>query len=218
MGDTKYMKFISFDFETTGLKSQKHAITELAFIKFDGDKVVDKLVSLINPEQFISAKITGITGITNEMVADKPNFKDLAPQISDFIGNDLLVAYNAGFDKSFLNVGFYKAGIHKHFNPLACTMALTIAGKRLGGWPIFAEALQLWQIKTEGNNFHRAEFDAYHNGLLFYKITELVDPKILANNLKQLKIPSQKYNPSEYAEYVKIHGEPKKFVPYQDED
>lgn len=202
------MKFISFDLETTGLKSKSNAITEVAFIKFDGGQVVDKLVSLVNPEQPISQEITNITGITEDMIKDKPNFKTLAPQISAFIGNDLLVAYNAPYDKGFLNVGFYNSGIHSHFNALICAMSLTAKAKGLSYWPKLAEALTLWSIPLEGDNFHRAEFDAYHNGLIFQKAIESVDPKLLQDLEKQLKIPNEKYEPELYAAYVLKYGVP----------
>lgn len=204
------MKFISFDLETTGLKSKTHAITEVAFLKFDQGQVVDKLVTLVNPEQPISEQITQITGISEEMTKDKPNFKTLAPQISQFIGNDLLVAYNARYDKGFLNVGLYNAGIHSHYNPLVCAMMLTVKAKKLPAYPKLAEALNIWQIPVEGDNFHRAEFDAYHNGLIFHQAITVFGPDILKDLENQLKIPNEKYQPEMYAEYVKKYGVPAK--------
>lgn len=212
------MNFISFDLETTGLKSQIHGITEVAFLKFQKDKVVDKFVSLINPEQPISDKIRDLTGIDQSMVKDQPTFKDVAPKISEFIGDELLVAYNSPFDKKFLNVGFYKAGIHHHFNPLACTMRLTIEEKRLDFWPNFMNALQIWRVPVVGDGFHRAEFDAYLNGLLFNKMIKKMGQGVIEESLHPMKIPSQKYNPDLYEAYVKVHGEPHKYVPYNQED
>jgi DNA polymerase III epsilon subunit family exonuclease len=206
MIDTKGMKFISFDLETTGVKPKTHAITEVAFLKFDSGRLVDKFVSLVNPGQPIPSKITSLTGISDLMVKDQPSFLSLAPKISKFIGNDLLVAYNAPFDKRFLNVALYEANIHSHFNPLLCSMALTVKGQKLSYWPKLMEALSMWKIAVSGNEFHRAEFDAYHNGLMVSQIMELVDPQLINHLISELKIPNEKYQPKLYAEYLVRKG------------
>lgn len=162
------MKFTSFDLETTGLKSQDHEIIEFSFIKFNQGQVVDQLTALVKPQKPIPEEITKITNIDNAMVQVAASWLQLAPQVSQFIGNDLLIAYNAPFDKRFLNVGLYRAKIHSHFNPYLCAMKLTVEALKLSYWPKLAEALNLWQITLpEKVEFHRAGFDAYAAGLIF---------------------------------------------------
>ena len=69
------------DIETTGLSPKKERITEVAIYVFDGKKVVDEFISLVNPERPIPYFITRMTGITNEMVEDAPKFYEVAKRI-----------------------------------------------------------------------------------------------------------------------------------------
>ena len=62
------------DIETTGLSPIADKIIEIAIYIHDGEKIINEYSSLIDPERFISANITRITGITNEMVKDAPKF------------------------------------------------------------------------------------------------------------------------------------------------
>ena len=56
---------------------------------------------LVKPNQKISQKITDITGITNEMVKDKPPIDEVLPKFIEFIGGLPLVAHNIDFDYGF---------------------------------------------------------------------------------------------------------------------
>ena len=65
-------RFAAFDFETTGLDPMADRIIELAAIRFEDGEITDRFVTLVNPGQPISPMITRITGISDEMVRDKP--------------------------------------------------------------------------------------------------------------------------------------------------
>ena len=58
------------DIETTGSYSAANGITEISIHVFDGNTVVEKYETLINPGQSIPRYIQAMTGITDEMVAD----------------------------------------------------------------------------------------------------------------------------------------------------
>ena len=67
--------------------------------------LLSPLFNLIKIPRRIDAKITSLTGITNKMLASAPTLADVLPAACDFIGNDILVGSNVGFDVNFL----YKA-------------------------------------------------------------------------------------------------------------
>ena len=60
------------DIETTGGYAANHRITEVAIYHHDGIQITDRFHTLINPERNIPYYITGLTGITTEMVLDRP--------------------------------------------------------------------------------------------------------------------------------------------------
>ena len=91
------MNFVIVDVETTGGNTKDSKITELAMYKYDGEKVIDSFISLVNPEQAIPEFIVRLTGITDAMVADAPKFFELAKGIIEFTKDCVFVAHNVAF-------------------------------------------------------------------------------------------------------------------------
>jgi DNA polymerase-3 subunit epsilon len=105
--------FIVCDVETTGLSPVMNRITEVALLKVRNGEIIDKLSTLINPQQHIPRVITNLTGITNEAVYDKPAFHDIAYKISAFMdpaesGEVVFAGHNVGFDYKFLLHSFLR--------------------------------------------------------------------------------------------------------------
>ena len=88
--------------ETTGGSPKTEKITEIAIFFHDGEKVVEEWSTLINPEKSIPYFITGLTGITNEMVADAPRFFEVAKELVERTDNCTIVGHNVSFDYSFI--------------------------------------------------------------------------------------------------------------------
>ncbi|WP_332776105.1 3'-5' exonuclease [Polaromonas sp.] len=110
------------DFETTGLSpAMGDRATEVAIVLVEGDKVVDRFQSLMNAGVRIPAFITGLTGITNAMVASAPDAATVMADASRFVGNAPLVAHNASFDRKFWEAELSRAG-ERATQPFACTM------------------------------------------------------------------------------------------------
>lgn len=72
------MHFVIIDVETTGGSVNASKITELAIYKFDGEKIIDEFVTLVNPEIPIPEFIVRLTGISDHMVAKAPKFYEIA--------------------------------------------------------------------------------------------------------------------------------------------
>lgn len=90
------------DFETTGLSpAQGDRPTEVAIVKIQGDRIVDRYQSLMNPGVPIPGFIQSLTGITNQMVKTAPRVEHVMQQAMDFVGETPLVAHNAAFDRKF---------------------------------------------------------------------------------------------------------------------
>lgn len=104
-------EFIVFDIETTGLNPQSDEIIEIGAVKIKNYQAIDKFSALINPGRDIGEEIIKLTGITNEMVCNKPGIEDVLPEFIKFAGNAPVVAHNAKFDTGFIRDKFNRMGL-----------------------------------------------------------------------------------------------------------
>ena len=101
-----------FDLETTGLNVGPDRILEIAIVKAmpDGSELIKTL--RINPEMPIPLQSSLIHGIYDKDIANEPTFKDVAQELSDFIGDADLAGYNSNrFDIPVLLEEFLRAGV-----------------------------------------------------------------------------------------------------------
>jgi DNA polymerase III epsilon subunit family exonuclease len=122
----KDLDFVVVDVEATGAKTPPNRLIELGAYRIRSGRIVDKFVSLVNPEIPIPRFVATLTGISNDMVKQAPVFADVAPQWLDFVSDSVLVAHNAPFDTSFLNheISRVYPG-HRMVNPHLCTVRLS---------------------------------------------------------------------------------------------
>jgi DNA polymerase-3 subunit epsilon len=113
------------DVETTGLSPRHNGVIEIGLVKVSGLKIIDTYSTFINPGKDIPYFITQLTGITNEDVYDAPFFEDIADEITEFIGSNILTAHNLSFDSSFLKKEFIYCGKEPLNNLGLCTLKLS---------------------------------------------------------------------------------------------
>lgn len=113
------------DFETTGLSpSMGDRATEVAIVLVEGGCVVDRFQSLMNAGMPIPPFITGLTGISNAMLATSPPAASVMSDASRFAGNAPMVAHNASFDRKFWVAELQRAGLAAP-QPFVCTLLLS---------------------------------------------------------------------------------------------
>lgn len=111
------------DLETTGAAATADRITEIGMVLVD-ESGVSEWSSLVNPGTPIPPFITGLTGISDVMVAEAPDFAKIAGEISERLAGRLFVAHNARFDYGFLKNEFRRAGLDFRATVL-CTVKLS---------------------------------------------------------------------------------------------
>ncbi|SEN57333.1 DNA polymerase-3 subunit alpha [Amphibacillus marinus] len=116
--------YVVFDVETTGLSAVYDTIIELAAVKVRDGDIVDRFERFANPHKPLSQTIKDLTGITDDMVKDAPEVKDVLAEFREWMGDDILVAHNASFDIGFINQGFKQHGVEKATNPVIDTLEL----------------------------------------------------------------------------------------------
>jgi len=107
------MRQIVLDTETTGLDPQLgHRIIEIAAIEMINRQLTGRdYHCYINPEREIEAGALEVHGISNEFLADKPKFADIADEFLKFVEGAELIIHNAPFDVAFLNSELDQAGL-----------------------------------------------------------------------------------------------------------
>ena len=101
---------VFLDIETTGGSHTRDRVTEVALIKIEGGEVTVNWQTLINPGIPIPRHITGLTGITNEMVKDSPNFEEIAADLYNHLEGMVMAAHNSRFDYGFLKSEYKRMG------------------------------------------------------------------------------------------------------------
>jgi DNA polymerase-3 subunit epsilon len=102
------MRQIVLDTETTGLEpADGHRIIEVGCVELLDRRLTGKSYhQYLQPDRQIDAGAIEVHGITNEQLADKPRFADIAAEFLEFIGGAELVIHNAPFDVGFINHEF----------------------------------------------------------------------------------------------------------------
>ncbi|WP_179022550.1 exonuclease domain-containing protein [Winogradskyella forsetii] len=98
------------DIETTGGKFNEEGITEIAIYQFDGHKVTDQFISLVNPEREIQPFVVNLTGINSSMLKNAPKFYEVAKRIVEITEDCIIVAHNSSFDYRILKTEFKRLG------------------------------------------------------------------------------------------------------------
>ena len=115
---------VFLDIETTGSTPSIDRITEVALIKIEQGKKTVVWQTLVNPETFVPGQITGLTGISNDMVKNAPTFKQIAGDLYSYLEGMVLTAHNCRFDYGFLKAEFQRLGGTLRLQTL-CTVKLS---------------------------------------------------------------------------------------------
>ena len=163
-------EYISLDFETTGLDPELNEIIEIGAIKIKDNQIVDKFSCLIKPKGLISNYITELTGIDNLMVSDSKHIEDVLPSFLEFIGDDIILGQNVGFDLDFLYHALNRVNINKTFEyvdtlKLSLILLPTLSHHRL------IDLVEYYEIKNE-LGFHRALADSLNTMKVYEKLKE----------------------------------------------
>ena len=159
------MRQIVLDTETTGLEpSDGHRIIEIGCVELVNRQLTGNTYhQYINPDRTIDAGAVEVHGITNESLADKPRFAEVADAFLAFIRDAELVIHNAPFDVGFINHEFSllaeKPGVVTDYCMVLDT--LTLARRMHPGQRNSLDALcRRYEIDNSRRELHGALLDA----------------------------------------------------------
>lgn len=198
------MLYAIVDIETTGGYAAANGITEIAVFISDGEKILDRFHTLLNPVYTIPKYVAALTGITNEMVEYERPFSSIADELFEMLNDKVFVAHNVNFDYSFVKHHLAQSGYDLNCKKL-CTVRL---GRQiLPGAPGYGLGKICKHLGIEIEDRHRASGDALATATLFHHLLkcdtnghvqsmlkvkskeQFLPPNISANEIK--KLPSQ---------------------------
>jgi DNA polymerase-3 subunit epsilon len=177
--------FAVVDVETTGNRAANgDRIVEIAVVAVTGDSIELIYHSLVNPERRISRFASELTRITDEMVRDKPVFREIADDVMAALAGRIFVAHNVRFDWVFLGREMRSARDLVLHGPRLCTVNLTrrlVPGLRSRSLDSVAS-----YFGVEIENRHRATGDAIATARILRRLLDLAS-EMGATTLEDLK-------------------------------
>lgn len=161
--------YICVDIETTGLNPKTDRIIEIGAVRVRKGNITESFESFAAPGRKLEERITELTGITDEMLFDAPEGREVIRKFLDFAGDDILVGHSVLFDYSFLKkaavnekLTFERQGIDTL--KLARKYLPELESRSLGA------LCKHYQIAHQA---HRALADAVATAKLYQKLAEL---------------------------------------------
>ena len=94
--------YVSIDLETTGLNPKRDRIIEIGAIRVEQGQIVEEFSTFVDPGRKLEERITELTGIRDEDLADAPQLDEVFPKLLEFMGELPLLGHRILFDYSFL--------------------------------------------------------------------------------------------------------------------
>ena len=188
------------DIETTGGKFDSESITEIAILKYDGEKILDQFSSLVNPEKEIDSFVKKLTGINNQMLKNAPKFFNIAKRIINITDDCVLVAHNASFDYRVLKTEFRRLG-YNYSKKTLCTVNLS--KKLIPNKNSYSLGKLTKNLGIPLKRNHRALDDAIATFNLFKLLQDHdLEKKILKKEIKNLRLNSVSINILKYIDKI----------------
>ncbi len=188
-----------FDFETTGLSHVYDRPIEFGAVIVGPDGMpIKRIDRFIDPERELSKGAMEVNHITKEMLVGAPKMQEAIKEISEFIGDSILVAHNAQFDLDFLNIMRKSAGMPPVDNVVVDTLQVAKFLFPDAGSVNEKALTSRLNIQGESDKFHRADYDAEQLSKIWLAMIPLLqekykNPDITFADLNNLPIDSQNF-------------------------
>ena len=182
---------VILDTETTGLSVAKgHRIVEIGCIELKNQIPTNKTFHCyLNPQRKVSEDAMKVHGYTDEFLADKNFFKDVADDFLSFIENKKLIIHNSEFDIAHLNNELKLIG-RKPLNKENVIDTLDLAREKYPGSQISLDALcKRFRIDNTRRKFHTALIDCELLSKVYINLTDQKEPKLdfISSEIKNSK-------------------------------
>ena len=194
--------FVVFDFETTGFNAGgADSIIEIGAVKIKNGEILEKYDELINPGRPLPTRITEVTNITDEMLKDKDNEENAVKRFIEWFGNCPMVAHNAKFDVSFLEMAYKKYGLGEFKNPVIDTLELSRTLDNTYARHSLSALVKRYEVPWDEEAHHRGDYDAEGTALVFHKMLK----KLSNRNIDKMNDLDKLVSKDEIHKYGRAH-------------
>ena len=163
--------YVVFDFETTGFNAGGFdSIIEIGAVKIKDGMIIEKYDELINPGRPLPQKIIDVTNITDAMLEGKDNEENAVRRFIEWFGDCPMVAHNAKFDVSFLEMAYKKYNFGTFTNPIIDTLELSRTLDNTYARHSLSALVKRYDVPWDESAHHRGDYDAEGTALVFYKM------------------------------------------------
>ncbi len=185
-------EIVCFDIETTGLKVQREAITEIGAVVLKNGQIIDKFQTFVNPGRRLTPEIIGLTGITDAMLEDAPPPEEALAAFLRFVDGRPLAAHNAEFDIGFIRAGCRRAGLD--FDPTYVD-TLILAQNLLPELHKYKLDIVAEHLDLPAFNHHRASDDAGMVAYMLIPFFEKMRREMGISRLQEINREMEKLRP-----------------------
>ena len=185
-------EIVCFDIETTGLKVQREAITEIGAVVLKNGQITDKFQTFVNPGRRLTPEIIGLTGITDAMLEDAPPPEEALAAFLRFVDGRPLAAHNAEFDIGFIRAGCRRAGLD--FDPTYVD-TLILAQNLLPELHKYKLDIVAEHLDLPAFNHHRASDDAGMVAYMLIPFFEKMRREMGISRLQEINREMEKLRP-----------------------
>ena len=163
--------YVVFDFETTGFNAGgADSIIEIGAVKIKNGEILEKYDELINPGRPLPQKIIDVTNITDDMLEGKDNEENAVKRFIAWFGDCPMVAHNAKFDVSFLEMAYKKYNLGTFTNPVIDTLELSRTLDNTYARHSLSALVKRYEVPWDESAHHRGDYDAEGTALVFHKM------------------------------------------------
>ena len=194
--------FVVFDFETTGFNAGGvDSIIEIGAVKIKNGEIIEKYDELINPGRKLPEKIIEITNITDEMLEGKANEETAVKRFIEWFGDCPMVAHNAKFDTSFLEMAYKKYNLGVFTNPVIDTLELSRTLDNTYARHSLSALVKRYEVPWDETAHHRGDYDAEGTALVFHKMLK----KLSNRNIEKMSELDKLVSREEIHKYGRAH-------------
>ena len=168
--------YVVFDLETTGFNAGGYdSIIEIGAVKICNGEIIDRFDLLIDPKRPLPKKITELTNITDDMLTGQIDEESAVKKFIEWFKDLPMVAHNAKFDVSFIEMAYKKYNLGKFKNTVIDTLQLSRTLDNGETRHSLSAITKRYGVVFEEDAHHRADYDAEGTALVFYKMLKKLD-------------------------------------------